>query len=278
MSSRILPLDVLFLVPRTLRKIQALRLVLAIFLFSAPCWSQQTQPSPQGPQEPPRPDVPPGQQVSPQAPEQNPAPLTLPVGTQLALVLTHPIDSKAMHPGSTVFAETTAPVLADDQVVIPAGAFVQGRVKKLTRQGSRAQLLMQSVSVALTDGSVINLKGPLEMMSGEGTAWRNPGSAAKAGALLAPLVGLGLGSAIGAAAHTTQTTAFAGMTVTTNTPNGIAIGSMTGIVAGTIVSVALIARSRHFYVGEGSPLEMILSRPVTVVGGQGAEAARLMDR
>src|ERR1700751_3871730 len=78
MSSRILPLDVLFLVPRILRKIQALRLVLAIFLFSAPCWPQQTQPSPQGQQEPPRPDVPPGQQVSPQAPAQNPAPLTLP--------------------------------------------------------------------------------------------------------------------------------------------------------------------------------------------------------
>jgi hypothetical protein len=277
MSSRILPLDVLFLVPRTLRNVQALWLVLAIFLFSAACWSQQTQPSPQGQQEPSRPDLPPSQQASPQAPAQTPAPLTLPAGTQLALVLTHPIDSKAMHRGSTVFAETTAPVLADDQVVIPAGAFVQGKVEKLTRQGSRAEMLMQSVSVAFADGSVIKLKGPLEMMSGEATAWRNPGNAGKAGALLAPLVGLGLGSAIGAAAHTTQTTTFAGMTMTTNTPKGIAIGSLTGLVAGTIVSVALIARSRHFYVGEGSPLEIVLPRPVTVASGQTTESGQLTN-
>jgi len=256
---------------------QALWMVLAVFLFSAPCWSQQTQQSAQGQQEPPRPDGPPGQQTSPQAPAQNPAPVTLPAGTQLALILTHPIDSKNMHRGDTIFAETTAPVLAENQVVIPAGAFVQGKVEKPTRQGSRAELLMQSVSVALPDGSVVSMKGPLEITSGEGTAWRNPGNAAKTAALLAPFVGSGLGTAIGAAAHTTQTTTFAGMTMTTDTPKGIAIGSMTGIVAGTIVSVVLIARSRHFYVGEGSPLEMILSRPVTVANGQTAESGQLTN-
>jgi hypothetical protein len=253
---------------------QALWLVLAIFLFSAPCWSQQSQQSGQGQQEPPRPDVPPGQQASQQA--QNPAPLTLPAGTQLALILTHPIDSKNMHRGDTIFAETTAPVFADNQVAIPAGAFVQGKVEKLTRQGSRAELLMRSISVAFSDGSVVNMKGPLEIMSGEGTAWRNPGNAAKAGALLAPLVGLGLGSAIGAAAHTTQTTTFAGMTMTSDTPKGIAIGSITGLAAGTIVSFVLMARTRHFYVGEGSPLEMTLPRPVTVASGQ--TDARLTDQ
>ena len=278
MSSRILPLDVLFLVPRTLRKVQALWLALAIFLFSAPCWSQQTQQSAQGQQEPPRPDGPPGQQASPQAPAQNPAPVTLPAGTQLALILTHPIDSKNTHRGDTIFAETTAPVLAENQVVIPAGAFVQGKVEKLTRQGSRAELLMQSVSVALIDGSVVSMKGPLEITSGEGTAWRNPGNAAKTVALLAPFVGSGLGTAIGAAAHTTQTTTFAGMTMTTDTPKGVAIGSMTGLAAGTIVSFVLLARSRHFFVGEGSPLEMILPHPVTIAGGQAAEAARLEDQ
>jgi hypothetical protein len=278
MSSRILPLDVLFLVPRTFRKMQALWLVLAIFLLSAPCWSQQTQQSAQGQQEPPRPDVPPSLQASPQAPEQNSAPLTLPAGTQLALILTHPIDSKTMHRGDSIFAETTAPVFADNQVVIPAGAFVQGKVEKLTRQGSRAELLMQSVSVALPDGSVAQMKGPLEITSGEGTAWRNPGNAAKTAALLAPFVGSGVGTAIGAAAHTTQTTIFAGMTMTSETPKGVAIGSITGLAAGTIVSFVLMARTRHFYVGEGSPLEMTLPRPVTVASGQTAESARSTDQ
>ena len=67
----------------------------------------------------------------------------------------------------------------------------------------------------------------------------------------APLLGLGLGTAIGAAAHTTQTTNFAGTTMTTSTPKGIAIGSAVGLVAGSVVSLVLLARSHHFYMGNG---------------------------
>ena len=270
MPSRILP-DVLSSGPRTFRKKQILWLILALVLFAAPGGAQQTQQpaqSPQGQQGPPRPDASPTGQASPQEPPQNPAPAILASGTQLALILTHPIDSKSMHRGDTVFAETTAPVLAGDQVVIPAGAFVQGKVEKLTRQGSRADLLMQSVSVALPDGYVINVKGPVEITSGEGTAWRNPGDGAKVGAVLAPFIGSGLGTAIGIAAHTTETMPFGNSTITTSTPKGMAIGSITGLAAGTLVSFVLMARSHHFYVGEGSALEMTLPRPVTVASGQ----------
>lgn len=274
MPSRTLLLEVLSSV-RNLRKMQILWTILAILLLALPSAAQQTKPPAQGQQAPPPPGAPPNQQASPQA--QNPPPITLQAGTPLALVLTHPIDSKTMHRGDTVFAETTAPVLAEDQVIIPPGAFVQGKVEKLTRQGSRAELLMQSLSVALPDGSVVNIKGPLEITSGEGTAWRNPSDSAKVGAVIAPLVGLGLGTAIGAAAHTTQTTTFAGMTMTNPTLKGVSIGGITGLAAGTVVSLVLLARSHHFIVGEGSPLEMTLPRPVTVAGGQTAEAAQLTN-
>ncbi|HEV2197768.1 MAG TPA: hypothetical protein VGR55_19445 [Candidatus Acidoferrum sp.] len=266
MSSRTL-LDVISPV-RNLRKMQILWPILAILLLALPSGAQQTQPSAQGQQGPPRPDTPPAEQETPQEPAQNPSPVTLPPGTQLVLILTHPIDSKTMRRGDTVFAETTAPVFADNLVAIPAGAFVQGKVDKLTRQGSRARLLMQSVSVALPDGSVVNIKGPLEVASGEGTAFRNPSDGAKAGAVLAPLIGMGLGTAIGEAAHTTQTTTFAGMTMTSQTLKGVTIGGITGLAAGTIASFMLVARSHHFYVGEGSPLEMVLPHPVTIGGGQ----------
>jgi hypothetical protein len=252
--------------------------ILAILLLALPSDAQQTQQSPQGQQGPPPPDVPPNQQASPQAPEQNPAPVTLSAGTQFALILTHPIDSKTMHRGDTVFAETTSPVLAEDQVVIPGGVFVQGKVEKLTRQGSRAELVMQSVSVALPYGAVVNIKGPLEITSGEGTAWRNPSDGAKAGAFLAPFIGGALGTAIGVAAHTTETMPFGNSTITTSTPKGMAIGSITGLAAGTIVSVVLVARSHHFYVGEGSPLKMTLPRPVTVGSGPTAESAQLKSQ
>ncbi len=275
MSSRIL-LDVISPV-RNLRKMQILWPILAILLLVLPSGAQQTQPSAQGQQGPPRPDAPPNQQESPQN-TTPPSLVILPAGTQLALILTHPINSKTMRRGDTVFAETTAPVFADNLVAIPAGAFVQGKVEKLTRQGSRARLLMQSVSVALPDGSVVNIKGPLEVTSGEGTAFRNPSDGAKAGAVLAPLIGMGLGTAIGEAAHTTQTTTFAGMTMTSQTLKGVTIGGITGLAAGTIASFVLVARSHHFYVGEGSPLEMTLPRPVTVASGQTAESARSTDQ
>lgn len=269
MPSRVL-LDILSSVPRILRKTKILGLILTVLLLAAASGAQPPPQSPQGQQGPPRTGAPPAEQEPPQLPPQSPAPVTLPAGTQLALVLTHPIDSKNMHRGDTVFAETTSPVFLDKEVIIPAGAFVQGKVEKLMRQGGRAELLMQTVSVALPDGSVINMKGPLEITSGEGTAWRNPSDGAKAGAVLAPLIGLGLGTAIGAAAHTTQTTTFAGMTMTNPTLKGVSIGGITGLGAGTIVSFVLLARSHHFFVGEGSPLEMTLPRPVTVAGAQAA--------
>jgi len=275
MSSRIL-LGVISPV-RNLRKMQILWPILAILLLGLPCGAQQTQPSAQAQQGPPRPDAPPNQQESPQN-TTPPSLVILPAGTQLALILTHPINSKTMRRGDTVFAETTAPVFADNLVAIPAGAFVQGKVEKLTRKGSRARLLMQSVSVALPDGSVVNIKGPLEVTSGEGTAFRNPSDGAKAGAVLAPLIGMGLGTAIGAAVHTTQTTTFAGMTMTSQTLKGVTIGGITGLAAGTIASFVLVARSHHFYVGEGSPLKMTLPRPVTVASGQTAESARSTDQ
>lgn len=264
MSRRIL-LDVLSSA-RNLWKMQTLLTILFIPVLALPSGAPQTQQSAQE------------QQGSPETTAQNPPPITLPAGTQLALVLTHPIDSKTMRRGDTVFAETTAPVFADNLVAIPAGAFVQGKVEKLTRQGSRAELLMQSLSVALPDGSVVNIKGPLEISSGEGTAWRNPSDSAKVGAVLAPLIGLGLGTAIGEAAHTTQTTTFAGMTMTSQTLKGVTIGGITGLAAGTVASFLLVARSHHFYVGEGSPLEIVLTRPVTVASGQAAQPARLTDQ
>ena len=260
-------------VSRTLRKVPILWPTFAILLLAVPSRPQQA-PEPQA-----RPDTPPSEQASPQTPAPNPAPgespVTLPAGTQLALVLTHPVDSKTMHRGDTVFAETTAPVPVEDQVVIPVGASVEGKVEKLTRQGNRAELLMQSVSVAFPNGYVLNILGPVEITSGEGTAWRNPSEGAKAGALLAPLVGSGLGTAIGLAAHTTTTTSFAGMTMTSSTPKGMAIGSITGLAAGTVVSVVLLVRSHHFYVAEGSPLDLVLPRPVKVSERTPSETTRL---
>ena len=201
-------------------------------------------------------------QAENQAPEETP--ITIPAGTHLALALTHPVDSKATHRGDEIFAQTTSPVIVANQVVIPAGTFVQGKVEKMTRRGSRGELLMQSVSVVFPNGYVATINGPLNMESDEGTAWNNPSAAEKTGIFVAPLAGLGIGAAIGAAQHTTDSSSLGGTTLTASSPKGLAIGSLVGLAAGGAVALVLLARSHHFYVQEGSPLEMSLPRPVTL--------------
>ena len=193
---------------------------------------------------------------------------------ELALVLTHPIDSKVTHRGDSVFAQITDPVLVDNQVVIPAGTFVQGKVEKLARQGNRAELWIESFSLAFPDGYVVTVIGPVQIKGGEGTARSNPSTGAKTGALLAPFVGAGLGTAVGAAVHTTQTSSLGGMTITSSTPKGMAIGRITGLAAGAVVSLVLLARSHQFYIDEGAPVEMALPHPVTLARRPVADAKR----
>jgi hypothetical protein len=199
---------------------------------------------------------------------------TIPAGTRFPLVLTDPVSSKAMRRGDELHAQTTAPVTLGDQVVIPAGVFVQGKVDKLRRNGNRGEMQMQSVSVIFPDGYVANIAGPLTIESDEGTAWLTPSGKAQAGMVIAPLAGLGIGAAIGSAAHTTQSSTLGGSTITSSSPKGIAIGSLVGLGIGAAVALVLLTHSHQFYVDSGSPMEMTLSQPVTLTQSQVSNAVR----
>jgi hypothetical protein len=248
-------------VPSISRQLQIVSITL-LFAVSA-CIAQQGTPAAQPPDSS-------GSQVSTN-PESQPTTITIPAGTHLALALTHPVDSHSTHHGDEIFAQTTSPLIVSTQVAIPAGTFVQGKVDKMTRRGSRGELLMLSISVVFPNGYVATINGPLNMESDEGTAWNNPSSAEKAGIFAAPLAGLGIGAAIGAAQHTTQSSTLGGTTLTSSTPKGLAIGSLVGLAAGGAVSLVLLARSHHFYVQEGSPLELSLPQPVTLAQIQTAQ-------
>jgi len=197
-------------------------------------------------------------------PESQLTTITIPAGTHLALVLTHSVESHSTHRGDEIFAQTTSPLIISKQVAIPAGTFVQGKVDKMTRRGTRGELLMQSVSVVFPNGYVATIQGPINAESDEGTAWSNPSSAEKAGIIVAPLAGLGIGAAIGASQHTTDSSSLGGTTLTASSPKGLAIGSLVGLAAGGAVSLVLLAHSHHFYIEEGSPLELSLPQPVTL--------------
>jgi len=199
----------------------------------------------------------------------NPAPdegpITVPAGTRLPLVLTAPLDSRSSH---DIHAQITAPVIVGEKVAIPAGTFLQGRIEKQARRGSRAEINAKPASLVFANGYVATISNAVEIQSDEETAWANPSTATKVGIIAAPEIGLGLGAAIGAAAHTTNTTTFGGQTMTTSSLRGVAIGSVAGLAAGAVVSFALMARSHHFYVEEGSPLEATLPQDITLSQAQ----------
>src|SRR5256714_15188940 len=121
---------------------------------------------------------------------------------------------------------------------------------------------MQSVSVVFPNGYVATINGPLNMQSDEGTAWNDPSSAQKAGILVAPLAGLGIGAAIGAAQHTTQSSTPGGTTLTSSTPKGLGIGSFASFGAGAGVSFVLLGGGQHFSFPEGSPPGISASQPL----------------
>ncbi|MGH9516816.1 MAG: hypothetical protein ACRD3P_14185 [Terriglobales bacterium] len=201
-------------------------------------------------------------------PDSQPPTITVPAGTHLALALTHPVDSRTTHRGDEIFAQTTSPLIVSNQVAIPAGTFVQGKVDKMSRRGTRGELLLQSLSVVFPNGYVASINGPLTMETDEGTAFSNPSSAEKAGIIAAPLAGLGIGAAIGAAQHTTMSSTLGGTTFTESSLKGVSIGSLVGLAAGGVVSMVLLTRSHHFYLEEGSPAELSLPQPVTLAQTQ----------
>src|SRR5271155_4381502 len=249
----------------TLARINAKRAIMAVtVLLAFSCLAQEQ-----------RQTASPASQTNSQAlAKTQPSTVIIPAGTSFALVLTNPVASKTTHRGDEIHAQTTAPVIVGDQVLIPAGSFVQGKVDKLTRNGSQAEMVMKSASVVFADGYVANIAGPLTLQSDEGTAWRDPGNGARAGAILAPFAGAGLGAAIGSAAHTTQSSTLGGMTITIGTPKGLMIGSMVGLAIGGVVALAILLHSRNFFVDVGSPMEMTLPQPLKLSVNQVADAVR----
>lgn len=217
--------------------------------------------------------------------------VTVPAGTNIALVLTHPIQSRYIHHGDDIYAQITSPVTSGDQTVIPAGTLIDGKVDKLGRNGGRGEIYLQSMSIDFADGFVAPVAGPITMQSNQGYALKDPGSGRVAAFIAAPLIGTGVGALIGHAAASSQ-----GTTITASNPPGCtpgsfgcltssvtgppdkgkdtvigaAIGGGVGLAAGLLIATS----SHHFFLDVGSPVEMVLNHSLTLRQDQVAEAVR----
>jgi hypothetical protein len=217
--------------------------------------------------------------------------VTIPVGTHIALVLTHPIQSRYVHRGDDIYAQVTAPVNSGDEVVVPPGTFVQGTVDKLDRNGGRAELHLTAMSITFPDGYIAPIAGPITLESGDGYAIKDPGRGRITAAFALPVAGIGMGALIGhaAAGNSTQTITSSipsgctgppplcvssSLTVPASTGKSTAIGAMVGGAIGGVASFALLFSSHNFFIDVGSPVDMTLRQPVTLQQDEVAKAVQ----
>jgi hypothetical protein len=217
--------------------------------------------------------------------------VTVPAGTRIALVLMHPIQSRYLHRGDDIYAQTTSPVVAGAEVVIPPGTFVQGKVDKLERKGSRAELNLQSMSITYPDGYVAPITGPITLESDDGYALKDPGKDRIVGGIALPAAGVGMGALIGHSVANSQPNTITStlppgcsgpppgcLSSTVTAPGSIAkdtvIGAMVGGAIGAVASLALLLNTHNFFLDVGSPVEMVLQRPLALQQDQVGTAIR----
>jgi len=176
--------------------------------------------------------------------------LTVPAGTKIPLTLKQGINTKSARPGDPVYAQTAFPITQNDQILIPAGTFVQGEVRSVVRPGrvkGRAQLQMSFTSMIFPNGYTVMLPGAVQNTPG------SPDNSVKGkeGTIEGP-------SAKGkdAATIAAATIPGAGIGAIADGGKGAAVGAGAGGVIG--LATVLLTRGPEVQLGTGDSIEMIL--------------------
>ncbi len=189
--------------------------------------------------------------------EITPKQITVPAGTQVLLHLKSPIDTKSAKVGDGVYCQTSFPVTQDNVAVIPAGTYVKGQIAEVKRAGrvkGRAEILFHFTTLIFPNGYTIDLPGALENAPGS----RNSTVADKEGTVKADGQ---KGKDAGTVAKTGATGAVVGA-VATGGGRGAGIGGLAGAAVG--LGQVLFTRGQDVRIDQGTALEMVLQRPLTV--------------
>jgi BON domain len=139
------------------------------------------------------------------APPTQPKKFVIPAGTQLTVRLNDGLDTERNQIGDQFHASLSAPIMVDDETVIPSGADIIGRVvdvKSSGRFAGNSVLTLELTSLSI-HGRTYNLQTNQWSRKGKGegknTAVKAGGGAAL-GAIIGGLAGGGKGAAIGSVA------------------------------------------------------------------------------
>ena len=190
--------------------------------------------------------------------EPQPSPtITVPAGTRILVVLKSPLHTTSADSGAGIYSETASVVVQDGRVLIPLKAQVQGTVESSKRPGrvkGRAQFLLHFTSLtfpnnnytAPIDGALQSVPGsPKLRAKGEERRIEPVDQIDKdIGRVFKPsLAGAALGSF-----------------------SSLGKGTFTGAGAGALFGLAhvLITRGDEIRLDQGTTIEMVLQRPLTL--------------
>jgi type IV secretion system protein VirB10 len=191
--------------------------------------------------------------------------ITVPVGTEVLLQLKSVIDTKSSKVGDGVYCQTTFPVVADNTVVIPAGAYVKGEISRLQRAGrihGRAEVLFHFTTIIFPNGYTVELPGTLHGDAGtskakvaddEGTVRSDGHDKLKK---LPESVGKG------------ATYGTVGGVIASGNLTGLRVGG--GIGAAIGLASVLATRGPDVRIEPGATLAMVLQRPLIMDVNSGA--------
>ncbi len=140
----------------------------------------------------------------PAPPPPQPKTVTVPAGAVLTVRTIDGIDSERNHPGEVFKAALDAPIVVDDQVIVPSGADVHMKLveaKSAGRMAGRSELTVELTSFVF-QGKTYNVVTSEVHQAGASRGKRTAatvGGGAALGALIGAVAGGGKGAAIGAA-------------------------------------------------------------------------------
>jgi outer membrane lipoprotein SlyB len=187
--------------------------------------------------------------------------ITIPAGTKIPLSLKQAISTKNAREGDAVYAETAFPFVVGDRVIVPAGAYIQGKIAQVERAGhghGRAEILMHFTSMIYPSGYTVMLPGSVENTPGadnksvkdsEGTIQQD----SETGKKVEDATKNGVYGTIGGA--TAGGLATGGL-------DGGRVGAGVGAAAG--IGWALLKRGNDVKLDVGTSIEMEIQRPITV--------------
>jgi hypothetical protein len=185
--------------------------------------------------------------------------IVVPENTTIPMILLNTINTKSAYVGQSIYCESIYPITVGNHIIIPKGSSIRGTVTEVIRPGrvkGRAQIGLRFDELILPNGTTRHLRATLSGFGSEGNDKYKPkegqieggGSKGKDAETVArtTIPGAEIGTIVGAAKGAPL--------------EGLGIGSAAGAAAG--VAWILAARGKDIVLSHGTSLELQLSQPV----------------